>query len=116
MEADRLWQKVVCFEAQNRCRLEHEGCTSMAYNGAHHLVPRKFQRFRIDPRNGFACCPSCHEWIEGHPKEFIAWLEKNEPETVDFILSAHLNYKSPTKEELDAQEERLRAYCRLHRI
>ena len=112
-EICKLWKRIVLNRAMCRCELgvDHE-CDGYAHD-AHHLVPRKYMRFRYDPDNGFACCRIGHQWIETHPKEFTEWLEENRPELIEFILSAHVCYHSPTKEEMDEQIRQLRLHLGL---
>ena len=111
--ANKLWKRVVLDKAMNRCELgvEHE-CDGYAHD-SHHLVPRSFMRYKYDPDNGFACCRIGHQWIETHPAEFVKWLEDNREDLVEFILSAHICYHSPSQEEIDEQIGQLKCYLGL---
>lgn len=114
-EYDKLWQKVVCHRAQNRCQLNHEGCTDMAYNGAHHIIPRKEIYYRWDENNGFAVCPSCHQWIEEHPKEFMDLLIEWEPHRVAYLrwFTANRKQVDDRKKEMKIEHDKaeLEMYC-----
>lgn len=113
-EYDKLWQKVVCFKAYNRCQLEHDGCTSMAYNGAHHIIPRKYLNYRYDMINGFAVCPSCHQWIEEHPKEFKQILQDQHPAVYNYLYNKRII--EVNKEMIDERIKELEAYQWQHCI
>lgn len=110
---DKLWQLAVCYIASNRCQLNYdENCTYMAYNGAHHLVPRKNLNYRFDMNNGFAVCPSCHQWIEEHPKEFDTIIQTMYPSVRLFLDSAI--ERNANEEIINEQIARLEDYCRLN--
>ena len=109
-EARRWWKQAVLQIAMNQCELRiDDNCAGVAHD-AHHLIGASYKRYEYDMRNGMAVCRHCHNWIHTHDGEFVAWLEENRMDLVDWIMSGHVNYKSPRQEEIDV-EIRL---CRNH--
>lgn len=111
-KADVQWQAVVCHLAGNRCEVAHEGCTSGAYNGAHHIIGRDYKKVRYNTKNGIACCPSCHAWIHSNPLEFMEWLEVWYEETFNTIQSLKKNYENLPKCGIQREMDELKTYCR----
>ena len=115
---DKLWQKVINHKYYNRCQLNREGCNDMAYNGAHHIIPRKYTHYRYDMQNGFAVCPKCHQWIEEHPLQFSYILRTEHNDQYKYIDYARRNMAKIVldKEKVSDDIDKLKEYCREYNI
>lgn len=116
-EADRKWQKVICHMAGNRCQFGLSmDCTGMAYNGAHHRIPRWHWKVRYDMKNGECVCPSCHDLIESDLIAYMAWLKENRPEIHEWIENTTRDYENLGEGRMDACIRELEDYCREYSI
>jgi 5-methylcytosine-specific restriction endonuclease McrA len=116
LEYDKKWQKAVCYADKYRCQVRAKGCTSGAYNGAHHIIPRWVTRWRWNLTNGISCCPNCHDWIHAHPAEFQEFLDENDPILARTIRSMKTDCDTPSREELDKTLQRIDNYLIRHGI
>ena len=113
---DKMWQKVICHIAGNRCQVQQSlECTKMAYNGSHHIIPRWHRKVRWNFTNGIAVCPACHQWIEDNENAFMDSLEQED--RAKFLLVQYLKreYDNLENGEEDAIAE-LEEYCRTNKI
>ena len=66
--ADALVQELAI--ARGRCM----SCGGTEGLVGHHLIHRRFKKYRHTARNIFTACWTCHALIHEHPKEFGLWL------------------------------------------
>ncbi len=69
-QADILWGKLI--RAPGRCCI----CGSTQRIQAAHGISRGYHATRLDPRNGFPLCASCHVYYTHRGLEWTAWLKE----------------------------------------
>jgi len=78
--AERQWARLICL-----CGTCGK-CGTKGRVHAHHIIPRRFGRFRTDARNGIALCFTCHvggpESAHNAPLAFRKWLWNTLPGTM----------------------------------
>ena len=76
-DPDKAWSAEVCQEGV--CRR----CGRRGMMHAHHLIPRRYSRFRREPLNGIPLCFSCHvgapDSAHRSPENFRKWVWQAEP-------------------------------------
>jgi len=65
-EAAAAWRKAVC--------LGHGCVVCGAHSEGHHLIAKRFRRFRYIKENGCPLCTRHHAWAHSNPAEFKTWL------------------------------------------
>lgn len=105
-ECDRLWQQIIRAKACNKCRI----CGGHNVSG-HHLIKRRYSKFRWDLDNGYALCIYCHELVERQPFTFDMWMKVNDPEKFEWYVSSSCRIRIIrfTKSDLKEIRDNLKA-------
>jgi len=82
---DKLWSKAVKIAAGHKCQMCGQDDPEKTYN-SHHIVARKYKKYRWDLANGICLCYRCHKWY-AHSDDYVAQLEWHY-----FIQWKHTNF------------------------
>lgn len=82
---DREWSATIR-EREERCERGAKfpfdcpgGYHGWAAVDAHHVISRRYRRFRWLADNGVALCRACHQWAHREPRAFRAWFREARP-------------------------------------
>ncbi len=73
-ECDRLFQQVVAKLWGDKCAVCED-----AGSAAHHIIPRRFKRYRWAASNGIYLCSKCHDKAHDYPHWIPDWLVREVP-------------------------------------
>lgn len=63
-----------------------EHCGSRYKVVGHHLIPRKFLKYRHHTANIMPLCADCHvPWAHGHPAEFDEWFHQELTQWAEWV-------------------------------